>query len=82
MTKRFEPVRTLGAITSLMRSKFSPETDAWQDFVSECQARFKTRSALSAKDRIVPDSIWEYWTAVAHAASGDYDPDGSLTTKR
>jgi hypothetical protein len=81
MIEPFEPLRTLGAITSIMRSKFPPECNAWQDFVAECQTRFKTQSALSAADRIVPDSIWEYWTAVASGASNDYHADGSRKTQ-
>jgi hypothetical protein len=72
---RIDPPRTLRAITTLMRSKFPPETDAWQHFVAECQTRFKTPSVLG-EDRIVPDSIWDYWTAAASGENAHYDADG------
>jgi hypothetical protein len=80
MTEPQESPRTLRAITTLMRERFSPESDAWQNFVAECQMRFRTPSVLG-ENRIVPDSIWDYWLVVATGDSCDYDADGARTTK-
>lgn len=82
MIEPARPLRTLAAITLLMRSKFPPESEAWQDFVAECQIRFKTRSELGAEERIVPESIWDYWTAVATGDHADYHPEGARKTGR
>jgi hypothetical protein len=51
MTEPVDPPHTLRTITMLMRTAYSPETDAWRDFVAECQVLFKAPSAPGAQGR-------------------------------
>jgi hypothetical protein len=68
---------------SMLMTQFPDDSDAWQDFVADCERRVR---AIPSCDRSgglpVPSDLWAYWISVARGFCADYDGDGARVTAR
>jgi hypothetical protein len=65
---------TLGTLIVAM-SRYPAKSHAWQDFIVNCRERLV---AQAIDEIIVPDDMWEYWSAVAASDNrDDYRADGA-----
>jgi hypothetical protein len=57
--------------------RFSPDSDAWRDFATDCRERLNVASLTATAGVDTPADFAEYWLAVAWGDSEDYDADGA-----
>jgi hypothetical protein len=62
---------------SLMMAQFLKGSDAWRDFVADCEKRVTPIASSDRNILAVPDDVWAYWTSVARGNCDDYDSDGA-----
>jgi hypothetical protein len=57
--------------------RFSPGSDAWKDFATDCRERLNIASLTAVAGVDTPADFSEYWLTVAWGESEDYDTDGA-----
>ena len=71
---------TLSELATVM-FRFSPTSDAWRDFSTDCRERLGVASLTAVAGVEAPADFAEYWLSVAWGDSADYDADGVRTTE-
>jgi hypothetical protein len=56
--------------------RFSPMSDAWKDFATDCRERLNVASLTAVAGVDTPSDFSEYWLAVAWGESEDYTANG------
>jgi hypothetical protein len=57
--------------------RFSPTSDAWKDFATDCRERLNVASLTAVVGVVTPADFSEYWLSVAWGDCEDYDDDGA-----
>jgi hypothetical protein len=57
--------------------RFSPTSDAWKDFATDCRERFNVASLAAVAGVETPAYFSDFWLAVAWGESEDYDEAGA-----
>jgi hypothetical protein len=67
---------------SMLMTQFPKDSDAWQDFVADCERRVRAIPSCDRRGPPVPSDLWTYWTSVARGISDDYDVEGGRIAPR
>jgi hypothetical protein len=57
--------------------RFSPMSDAWKDFATDCRERLNVASLTALAGVETPADFSDYWLSVAWGESEDYYAEGA-----
>jgi hypothetical protein len=57
--------------------RFSPLSDAWKDFATDCRERLNVASLTAVAGVEAPADLADYWLSVAAGENEDYNGDGA-----